>query len=122
VQTKYRIIGTSEPRMESIAKVTGMAKYTTDIFMPGMVYGKILRSPYAHARVTGIDVSEAKKVPGVLGILTFKDIPNVLYNCSGTPPSGLDIKDERILTNEPKYVGDKAVSYTHLTLPTILLV
>ena len=61
MQKKYRIIGTSEPRMESIAKVTGMAKYTTDIFMPGMLYGKILRSPYAHARVTGIDVSEAKK-------------------------------------------------------------
>jgi len=110
VQKKYRIIGASEPRMESIAKVTGMAKYTTDIFMSGMVYGKILRSPYAHARVTGIDVSEAKKVPGVLGILTFKDIPNVLYNCSGTPPSGLVIKDEKILTNESKYVGDKVAA------------
>lgn len=110
MQKKYRIVGTSEPRIESIAKVTGMAKYTTDIFMPGMVYGKILRSPYAHARVKDIDVSEAKKVPGVLGILTFKDVPNVLYNCSGTPPSGLIIKDERILTNKPKYVGDKVAA------------
>lgn len=64
MQKNFRIIGTSEPRSESIAKVTGIAKYVTDIFMPGrMIYGKILRSPYANARVTGIDVSEAKKVP-----------------------------------------------------------
>ena len=63
MQKNFRIIGTSEPRSESIAKVTGMAKYVTDIFMPGMVYGKIFRSPYTNTRVTGIDVSEAKKVP-----------------------------------------------------------
>lgn len=51
MQKNFRIIGTSEPRSESIAKVTGIAKYVTDIFMPGdMVYGKILRSPYSQCQ------------------------------------------------------------------------
>ena len=104
---EYRVIGTSPPRHESFLKVTGGAQYTDDISIPGMVFGKILRSPHAHARVVRIDTTEALRMPGVLGILTYKDVPATLYNCSGTPPSAMIIKDERILTAEPKHVGDK---------------
>lgn len=65
MQKNFRIIGTSEPRSESIAKVTGIAKYVTDIFMPGGIWSmvKSCAAPTTNARVTGIDVSEAKKVP-----------------------------------------------------------
>ena len=65
----FETVGKSFPRHESIAKVTGQATYTDDLQVPGVVYGRILRSPYAHARVVQIDKSEAEKVPGVLGIL-----------------------------------------------------
>ena len=92
---------------ESIAKVTGKARFTQDLTLEGMVYGKILRSPHAHAKVTSLDISEAHGLPGVLGIITFKDVPVHLYTSSGLPPTDLLVEDERILTGEPKYVGDR---------------
>ena len=60
----FRVIGKSFPRRESFAKATGQARYTDDIDLPGMVYGAILRSSHAHARVLRIDTSEAEKVRG----------------------------------------------------------
>ncbi|HEY1270137.1 MAG TPA: xanthine dehydrogenase family protein molybdopterin-binding subunit [Candidatus Binatia bacterium] len=69
-----KIIGTAAPRVDGKDKVTGRAKYTGDMTVPGMVEGKFLRSPYAHARIKNIDVSAAEKVPGVVAVLIGKDI------------------------------------------------
>ena len=55
------LIGKSMPRIGSVDKAMGLAKYTTDIALPGMLYGKALRSPYAHARILSIDTSKAEK-------------------------------------------------------------
>jgi CO/xanthine dehydrogenase Mo-binding subunit len=109
------IVGKSFPRHESIAKVTGHAQYTDDLQIPGMVYGRILRSPYAHARIRQINKSEAEKVPGVLGILLPQDVPNRLFNCSGNPPSPMLIKDERVLTDHPLYAGDRIAAVAALS-------
>ena len=87
--------------------MTGQARYTDDLDLPEMVYGTILRSPYAHAKVVRIDPLEAKKVRGFLAILLPEDIPPRVFNCSGNPPSPLLIKDERILTDHPLYAGDR---------------
>lgn len=111
----FRVIGKSFPRHESIAKVTGQARYTDDIDLPGMVYGSILRSSHAHARVLRIDKSEAEKVQGVLTILLPADVPGRLFNCAGNPPSPILIKDERILTDHPLYVGDRIAAVAALT-------
>lgn len=111
----FRVIGKSYPRHESIAKVTGQARYTDDFELPGMVYGSILRSPHAHARVLRIDKSEAEKVQGVLAILLPGDVPKHLFNCAGNPPSPILIKDERILTDQPLYVGDRIAAVAALT-------
>ena len=97
----FKTVGKSFPRHESFAKVTGQARYTDDLDLPGMVYGSILRSSYAHARVLHIDKSEAEKADGVLAILLPEDVPQRLFNCAGNPPSPLLIKDERILTDHP---------------------
>ncbi len=69
-----KIIGTAAPRVDGIDKVTGRAKYTGDMIVPGMVEGKFLRSPYAHARIKSIDVSTAEKIPGVVAVLIGRDI------------------------------------------------
>ena len=61
----YSVIGTRPVRHDGIEKVTGDAKYGADIFPQGVLYGKILRSPYAHAMIKSIDVSAAKKLQGV---------------------------------------------------------
>ena len=70
----FQIIGTSVDRVDGIDKVTGRAKYAGDIIVPGMVVGKFLRSPYAHARIHSIDTKEAEALPGVVTVLTSKDL------------------------------------------------
>ena len=77
---KPRLIGTRISRVDGPLKVTGRAKYSYDINRPGMIYGRILRSPHAHARVTRIDASAAEKAPGVKAVLiTIKPGDKVLY-------------------------------------------
>ncbi|MGE5597340.1 MAG: xanthine dehydrogenase family protein molybdopterin-binding subunit [Hyphomicrobiales bacterium] len=71
----YKVIGTRPVRPDGVEKVTGKAQYGADVRLPGMIHGRILRSPHAHARIVSIDTSEAAKVPGVMGVLTAKDFP-----------------------------------------------
>jgi 4-hydroxybenzoyl-CoA reductase subunit alpha len=77
---EYSVIGKSFPRIDGISKVTGEAKYTDDIHLPGMLYGKILRSPYPHAIIKNIDISKAKRVKGVKEIITGRDTGDVKYS------------------------------------------
>ena len=72
--SKYKVIGKSPIRHDGYDKVTGKAKYGADIHPPGLLHGKILRSPHAHARILSIDTSEALKVPGVKGVVTSDDL------------------------------------------------
>jgi CO/xanthine dehydrogenase Mo-binding subunit len=71
-------IGQPTAHVEGPAKVTGQAKYSADITLPGMLWGKCLRSPFPHARVGSIDTANAKKVPGVCAVVTGADLPEVL--------------------------------------------
>lgn len=69
----WRVIGNAEPRSDGAEKVTGKALYTVDVKLPGMAYGKILRSPYAHARLLRVDASRAEALPGVFAVITGDD-------------------------------------------------
>jgi CO/xanthine dehydrogenase Mo-binding subunit len=73
----FSVIGTSVPRVDGADKVTGKAKYAGDLIIPGMVEGKFLRSPYAHARIRAIDTREAEALPGVVAVLTSKDFTDI---------------------------------------------
>jgi CO/xanthine dehydrogenase Mo-binding subunit len=73
----YAIVGHSVPRVDGVDKVTGKAKYTGDLVVPGMIEGKFSRSPYAHARIRAIDTSEAHALPGVIAVLTSKDFIDI---------------------------------------------
>lgn len=70
----YTYINRFVPRVDAQDKVTGRARYAGDLEFPGMLVGGALFSPYAHAQVTRIDVEKARAVPGVLAVLTFKDL------------------------------------------------
>jgi len=70
----YQVIGTRPIRHDGVDKVTGRAKYGADIQLSGLIYGVVLRSPYAHARIKSIDVSQAKALPGVRAVVTHKDL------------------------------------------------
>jgi len=98
---KLSVVGKSVIRTDALEKVTGTAKYTSDVdlHLPNLLYGKILRSPYAHARILGIDISQAAKLPGVEIILTGKDVPSQRF--------GQYVADQHILTRETvRFIGD----------------
>ena len=82
---KLRFVGQNVPRVDGIDKVTGKAKFTGDLMVPGMLYGKILRSPYPHARIIGIDASGAKAHDGVAAVLTAEDLSDLDPYYSGRP-------------------------------------
>lgn len=74
---QFRIIGTRPLRHDGIDKVTGRAVYGADVTLPGLLHGKVLRSPHAHARIVSIDTSRAAALPGVRAIVTSDDLPDV---------------------------------------------
>src|SRR5271155_5292671 len=71
----FKVIGTRPIRHDGVDKVTGRAKYGADYAFPGMLHGKVLRSPHAHANIKSINVDKALKLPGVKAIVTAKDLP-----------------------------------------------
>src|ERR1700691_3148271 len=73
----FRVIGTRPIRHDGADKVTGRAKYGADYSLPGMLHGKILRSPHAHARIKKINFAEALKLPGVFAIVPGANLPDV---------------------------------------------
>lgn len=75
----YQVIGRPVPRTDNTDKVTGAARYTADVLLPGTLWAKTLRSPYPHARIKSIDVSRAEKAPGVRAVLTGNDVRGILY-------------------------------------------
>jgi len=75
----YQVIGQSIPRTDNMGKVTGEARYTSDVLLPGTLWAKTLRSLYSHARILRIDTSRAEKAPGVRAVLTGADAHGILY-------------------------------------------
>lgn len=75
----YSVIGKSVPRLDAREKVTGEAKYCADLTLPGMLYGKIKRSPLPFARILNIDKSRAEKLIGVKAVITAEDTPKIPY-------------------------------------------
>ncbi len=74
-EVEYRVVGTRPIRPDGIDKVTGRARYGGDVDLTGLLHGKVLRSPHAHARIRSIDTSEAEAYPGVKAVVTAKDLP-----------------------------------------------
>ena len=74
----HRIVGQPIARLDGIEKVNGTSRDSADVTRPGLVWGKVLRSPLPHARIVRIDTAKARALPGVLAVLTARDLPDVL--------------------------------------------
>ena len=74
----HRVVGQPIGRIDGRDKVSGQARYSADVALPGMIWGKALRSPLPHARILGIDTARARALPGVLAVLTARDLPDLL--------------------------------------------
>jgi CO/xanthine dehydrogenase Mo-binding subunit len=105
----FKYVGQNVPRVDGVEKVTGNAKFVGDIFVPGMLHGKILRSPYAHAHIRSIDATEAEALPGVVAALSAADIAdlNPIYN--GRPVIAME---------KVRYVGEPVAAVAAIDLVT----
>ncbi|HUJ90932.1 MAG TPA: molybdopterin cofactor-binding domain-containing protein [Syntrophorhabdales bacterium] len=95
MSSQFKIIGTRQPKLDAFERVSGRAKYASDFYLPRMLYLKVLRSPYPHARIVSIDTSKALALPGVATVLTHKDMPSYEWH-PGMP----------ILADVARFVGD----------------
>ena len=96
----FSVIGKATAMVDAAGKTTGAGKYADDLSLPGMLTGKILHSPYPHARLKRIDTSRAEKLEGVVAVITGKDAPNAY----GILPVGHD--EHAMATDKVRYVGD----------------
>jgi len=100
-KSDFAVIGQPLPKVDAWAKVVGETKYADDLFLPRMVYGKLLRSSHAHARIRSIDTAHARAVPGVYAVITGADLPRVKF---GILPVSQD--EEALCTEKVRMVGD----------------
>ena len=98
----YRTVGKSLPRIEGYGKVTGQTKYAADLDFDGLLWAKVLRSSVAHARITDIDTSRAKALPGVRAVLTGDDVKDVYV--------GSRVKDQPVLVQDKIRMGGDAIA------------
>ncbi len=104
----FSVVGKPLPRVDGVSKATGQAKFTEDLRLPGMLYGKILRSPYPHARIVNIDTSKAEKLAGVKAVVTGKEIGPIRIAYVDTPSLPAD---EYILAyDKVRYVGEEVAA------------
>ncbi len=111
---RHDVVGSRHRRVDGLARLTGEARYTDDIFLPRMAIGKILRSPHAHARIIAIDTSAAENLPGVFAVITGKDMPL---------PYGIIpwTQDEHALALEKvRYIGDAVAAVAAVDEDTAL--
>jgi putative selenate reductase molybdopterin-binding subunit len=101
-------IGVSMKRRDAVEKVTGRAIYAEDIQLPKMIYGAVVRSPYAHARILSIDTSDAEKMPGVEAVVTGRDLEMGYY--------GIDLQDQQVFALEKaRFVGEPVAAVAAAT-------
>ena len=98
---RFSVVGQPLPKIDAWGKVTGDTRYTDDLVLPRMAFGKLLRSPHAHARIRGIDTTRAQAVPGVYAVITGADLPRVKF---GILPVSQD--EEALCTEKVRMVGD----------------
>ena len=93
-------VGTRTIRPDGMDKVTGRARFGADFSLPGQLIGRVLRSPHPHARIVHLDVSAARRVPGVHAVLTGADLPRGLV--------GIRIRDMPLLARDRvRYIGER---------------
>ena len=98
-------VGKSVPRKDGPLKATGRAEYTVDISLPGMLVGKVLRSPHPHARILNVDTSRAERLPGVKAVVSARDSLKIKHGFVETPRYPAD--QYPIAVDRVRHVGEE---------------
>jgi putative selenate reductase molybdopterin-binding subunit len=104
------VVGRNVRKVDGLKLVTGGAAFTDDVRLPGMLYGKILPSPHAHARIKKINATKAKALPGVHAVLTYKDVPRVPHTTAGQAWPEPSPYDTYLLDSKVRFVGDRVAA------------
>ena len=108
VQVKpFQVVGKGEVKVDAVKLVQGKPAFTADIQMPGMLVARVLHSPHAHARIRHIDVNAARALPGVAAVLTWQDLPRVVYSTAGQSDPIPGPLDAFSLDKKVRFVGDR---------------
>lgn len=102
-----RVVNQPEPKVDAVKLSKGRPVFAGDVEMPGMLYGGLLTSPHAHARILSIDTSAACVLPGVHAVLTHADVPRVIYASGGQSYPNPPPYDQVSLDNKVRHVGDR---------------
>ena len=102
-----RVVGQPEPKVDGVKLATGRPVFSDDIKMEGMLYGALLTSPHAHARIKKIDAAPARALPGVHAVLTHEDIPRIKYASGGQSYPQPPPFDQVVLDTKVRHVGDR---------------
>ncbi len=105
-----QFVGKPEPKVDALKLAQGHPAFTDDIEMRGMLVGKLLLSPHAHALIKNIDVSKARALPGVHAVLTYRDIPRVAYTTAGQSHPEPGPHDNFSLDHKVRWVGDRVAA------------
>jgi len=116
--TSYQVVGKPEPKLDAIKLAQGKPAYTADIELRGLLHAKVLHSPHAHAHITRIDTSRARALPGVVAVLTWQDIPRVVYSTAGQSDPIPGPLDTFSLDTKVRFVGDR-VAFVAAETPEI---
>ncbi|MFZ3070764.1 MAG: molybdopterin cofactor-binding domain-containing protein [Anaerolineaceae bacterium] len=100
-------VGKSEIKVDAVKLAQGKPAFTADFQMPNTLIAKVLRSPVAHARIASIDASKAQALPGVAAVLTWQDLPRVVYSTAGQSDPIPGPLDTFSLDNKVRFVGDR---------------
>lgn len=111
--TEFSVIGKSVPRVDAAVKATGEAQYTADLNMPGMLWGKTLQSPVAHARILNIDCSRALRLPGVRAVVTGRDVRGRKHGFNADTRDKFPLESEKV-----RYIGDEIAAVAAVDLDT----
>ena len=104
---EYAVVGKPEKKVDAVKLVQGKPAFAADIEKRGMLVAKVLHSPHAHARIKKIDTSKAKELPGVAAVLTWQDIPRVVYSTAGQSDPIPGPLDTFSLDHKVRFVGDR---------------
>ncbi|HEX6478644.1 MAG TPA: molybdopterin cofactor-binding domain-containing protein [Ktedonobacteraceae bacterium] len=110
ISTRLSIVGKAERKVDAVKLATGKPAFVDDIELRGMLHARLLTSPHAHAIIRDIDASQARALPGVHAVLTYKDVPRIPYTTAGQSWPEPGPHDQYCLDNRVRFVGDRVAA------------
>ena len=107
---ELKFVGKALPKIDGAQLVSGQKAYVEDFVESDACYLEVLRSPYANAYITEIDVSKARRLEGVVKVLTYKDVPDIYYTSAGQGAPEPSPHDKRLLNQKVRHVGDRVAA------------